>query len=214
MLRATASVPDDDRCRVPQQAGPQPLPETRGPAALVGARQLPRSEIEERHDERQAGRERDRPAGGVVDGAGGAATFGSPRRPEARPGQQERIDRERAGAEEPRRRQQSTPDDLEPGEALGRVVGVGREQERERLATGRVGVVGGQQGAQVLRRQRRALRLLERAGVEDDADAGRCVRTRGAEPRVAESRGGRRGHPPLRAGTSSAGHVERGHVAD
>ena len=68
------------------------------------------------------GRERDRPAGRVVDGARGAAPVGPPRRPEARPRQQERVDGQRAGAEQPRRRQQPAADDLEVREALGRVV--------------------------------------------------------------------------------------------
>ena len=90
-------------------------------------------------------RERQRAAGRVVDGAGRAAPLGPPAGAEGRAAQQERIDRERAGAQQPRRRQQPPADDLEAGQR-----GVGssrseREQERERLAVERLGVERGEQ---------------------------------------------------------------------
>jgi len=69
---------DDDGSGISQQAAAKPLAEAGDGAALVGVRELPRRQVEEGDDERQAGCERDRPAHSVVDGAGGPAALRPP----------------------------------------------------------------------------------------------------------------------------------------
>ena len=52
--RAVACAADDHRGRLAQQLRPQPLPEPAGDRPLERLRQLPRREVEQRHDDRQA----------------------------------------------------------------------------------------------------------------------------------------------------------------
>ena len=166
---------DQHRRRVAQQAGPQPLAEARRGAALEGARQLPRREVQERDDRRQTRGDRDRVAGGVVDGPGRATTLRPPGRPDRRAAEHERVDRQRRLAQQPGRRQQAPADDLEALEAGRRVVLVRGEQEGERLARPRVGVEAAQQAIEVGGGPRRTGRFLERPDVHDDAYARRQV---------------------------------------
>ena len=72
--------------------------------------------------------------GRVVDGARRPAAVRSPRRSERRAPQQERIDGQRPGAQQPGRWQEAPADDLEAPVRDGRVVEVAAQQERERLA--------------------------------------------------------------------------------
>jgi hypothetical protein len=102
---------DDHRRGITQDARPQALPEARREPALVGARLLPRSEVEQRRHERDAGHEGHRAARCVIHGAGRAIALGPPRRAERGAAQEDRVDGQRAGAEEAGRRQQPAPHD-------------------------------------------------------------------------------------------------------
>ena len=73
--------------------------------------------------------------------------------------------------QQPPRRQHPSPDHLEPFEAQRRVVEVGLEEERERFAIDGLRVERAEQSLEIDRRQRRAIRLLERPGIEHDPDA-------------------------------------------
>ncbi len=113
--------PDDDRRRLAQDPRPQPLAEAGDRSALVPARQLPRREVEQGHDHRQPRGERRRAAGRVIDGADAPPRSARQAVPRTRP-QQERVDRQRAGPQEPGRRQQPATDDVEvlrAGAAVG-----------------------------------------------------------------------------------------------
>ena len=196
----TASVPTitaaASRSRRPGAAG-----RTARPGPLVSARQLPGARSRSVDHERQPGRERDRAAGGVVDGAGRPAPLRPPRRTEARAGQQER-DRSSAhrsagaaSAAAGAGRRRRAP----PAARSGR-----RRPRRARSDSPSSGSASkAQQRVEILGGERRPVGLLERPGVEDDADAGRLRDTVGLSGlRRAESRGRRRGHPPSPAGTS------------
>ncbi len=159
--------------RVPQDAGTQPLAEPGGRAALVRLRHRPRREVQQRGDDRDPRRDGQRPAGRVVDGARGAAVLGPPAGPDRRAAQEQRVHGQRPRAEQPGGRQEATADDLEAGPAGRGVLAVDAHQERERLVVGRVGVQGVQQRLEVDRRERGALRVLDRPHVDDDPDAGR-----------------------------------------
>ena len=144
--RADGFAADDDRVGVTQQAPPDPLAETGHGRALEGAGELPRSEVKECHDDRQPRRKRQGAAAGrVVDGATGTALPGAPRRPQRRAPQQERVDGHRRRAQQARGRQEPSTHDGQLLEARGRVVEVGLEEERERLAGERLGVEGAEQ---------------------------------------------------------------------
>ena len=138
---------DDDRAASRRSWRPQPLAEPAGhrPPERVG--QLPRREVEQRDDDRQARRDRQRAAPDrVIDGAGRAAAVRPPGGAERRAAQQERVDGHRAGPQQPRRRQLAPADDLEVRDTAS--VGSSRsdaEQERERLAGERVRVEGAEQ---------------------------------------------------------------------
>ena len=109
--------------------------------ALECVGQLPRREIEEGRDGRQARRDRQPATGGVVDGAR-RATVDSARQaapsdaPRSRNGSMVSARR----AEQPDRRQQSPTDHLEVRVPRRRVVLIAGQQEGERLAGQRVGV--------------------------------------------------------------------------
>ena len=197
--------PDDDGRRVAQEPAAEPLAEPRRGPALVGARQLPRREVEERDDQRQPGDERDRPADRVVDGA-------RRRRPD-RPATPRRATLRRAGTG--RRSGRRSGAAASAAAAAGRrstrcsnrSVGSSRSEPsssaNDSPAT-RLGVERAEQAREVARGQRRPIRLLERAGVEDDPDAGtrdsRAMRIGRPERRVECG-----GHRPSPApGASSA----------
>ena len=171
---------DDHRGRIAQEPAPQALAEPGGGIALVRPGQLPWREVEQGDDERQTGRERHDAADGVVDRTSGARGIGPPGRPEARAAQDERVDGHRRRAQQVGRRQESPPDDLERSERGGRVVDV-RAQRSAKDSPGRGSASkAAEQAVEVGGGQRRALGLLERAGVEDDSDAGRAWRRGGS----------------------------------
>ena len=111
-------------------------------------------------------------------------SLGTPRRPDRRATQQERVDGQRARAQQPDRRQQPSADDLEVAETRRRVVLVAGQQEGERLARQRVRIEAAEQALQVGGGPRSARRLLERPNVHDDADARRGVGVRVVLPGV------------------------------
>ena len=143
---------------------------------------LPRRQVEQGHDDRQARRDRQRTAANrVVDGAGRSAALGPPGGAQRRAAQEEWIDGHRGRSQQPGWRQQAPSHDLEMVVAARRVVEVGAQEDRERLAGDRLGVERPQQGVEVDRGQRGPLRGLERARVEDDPDAAWHRGDRGAE---------------------------------
>ena len=87
-------------------------------------------------------------AGGVIDRPEGAAVaIGAPARAHRRPAEHERIDGQGARPEQPGGREAPYAGGLEVGPAARRVVEVGGEQERERLARLRIGVEGVEQAS-------------------------------------------------------------------
>ena len=171
---ATDSVArHEDGRGIAQEPASEPLAESRGGSPLEGAGQLPRCEIEQRGDRGEVRGDRQATARGVIDGARRAARLGPPGGPDRRATQEERIDRERRGAQQPDGGQEPTADHVEVLEAHGRVVLVARQQEGERLAGQRVGIERAEQALQIGRRPRRASRFLECPHVHDDAQAGR-----------------------------------------
>ncbi len=151
---------DDHRGRVTEQPRAKPLAEPRRRASLVRARQLPRCEIEKRHDEGQAGDQGDRTADRVIDGAGSTASIRPPGGPDGRTREQERIYGQHRRAQEPRRRQEAATDDGQPIEALRRVVQVRPEEQGEGLPAHGCTVECSEQAVEVDRRQRCAIGLL------------------------------------------------------
>ena len=181
-------APDDDRGRVAHEPAAKSLAEARGGRALERLRELPRREVEERHDDRDAREHRRGARDGVVHGAGRAAPVRPPGRTQRRAAEEERIDRQGAAAQEARRRQEPPADDVELRECVRRVVEVGLQQEREGLARERVGVEGAEQPVEVARRGRCPGGVLEGTRVEDDADAWRTVPGLPARPGVGHQR--------------------------
>ena len=167
---------DHDRGRLAQELGTQALSEAVDDGPPEGLRQLPWREVEEGDHDRDPRGDRQRAASdSVVDGARRATAFGPPRRPDGRAAQHERVHGHRTGAEEPGRRQLSSAHDVQVVVAIGRVVQVGRDQERERFAVERLCVVRPEQVVEVDGRERRSVGRLEGSGVEDDADADRAI---------------------------------------
>ena len=173
---------DDHRSRVPEDARPQPQPEPGRRRLLVALRQLPWREVEERDHQRVADPERREPAGRVVDDPGRARVPRPAGPEERRTAQEERIDRERAGAQEAGPRERASAGDREPVGELD-LGGAGLVEDHERLARDGSPRERGQQFAEVQRRDRGAIGILERPRVEDDPDA-RC--RFGTVDRVAE----------------------------
>ncbi len=204
--RASAAVArrrDEHGRGVLDQARPKSLAEARDGPGLVGLGQRPRGEVQQRRHHRDPRRDR-QPAGGpVVHGPGRVLASRAPAGAHRRAAEHERVDGQRAGAEEAGRRQPAVADDLELRPATGRVVEVGGQQERVRLARSWLGVEGVEQRLEVDRGQRGALGILERAEVHDHAHVRRRLRAAGR-------RGCRLPRPRPPAGAVGRGHLARG----
>ncbi len=97
---------DEHGAGVLEQARPQPLAEAGDGAALVGLGHRPRREVEQGGDDRDARRDGQAGARGVVDGPQGAAVaVRAPARAHRRAAEHERIDGQGARPEQPGRRE-------------------------------------------------------------------------------------------------------------
>ena len=192
-----------DHCRrTLHDARPKALSEPRSGRALVGVWQLPRRNVKKAHDKGQSRRQWHRTAGGVVHRAGSPSVMRAPAGRDGRRSEQKRLDRERAGSQELRRRQPAPADDVEAGQPLDRLRRVGQaglQDERERFTRQRLGRERAQKLLEVGGRDGAAIRFLEGAQVEDDVHPGRrrdCVSRRIAEsdrvPFVGSAAQGRR----------------------
>jgi hypothetical protein len=164
---------DDHRGRFAEQLGAQPLAEPGDGAPLERVRQLPGGDVEQGDDGRDAGEERQSTGGSVIDRTRRAVAIRTPGGAERGTRDQERVDRQGTAPEQARGRQQAPAHHVQPGEAFGRIVEVGLEQQDERLAGEGRGIERGQQPVEIGGGDRRPVRILEGPRVEDDAEAGR-----------------------------------------
>ena len=126
-------APHDDGIGLAQQLGPETLPESRRGRALVLLRKLPRGEVQERRDDREAGPDRQGAGHGVGHRAGAAGPRGRARVrcTERRAPDEERIERQRARTEDPRDGQPRLPMMGRPGKRMRGIVRSEVEEEDE-----------------------------------------------------------------------------------
>ncbi len=182
---------DQHARRIAQELRAKALAEASGGRPLVLLGELPRRKVEQRGDDRQARTDRERAGDGMRHDPGGAVRGGTPPRTEARSSDEERVEGQRSRAEDPGRRKSASPGERETGELGGGIVRAEIEERDEGFAGQRRRGVGGQEPAQVGGGHRRALRVLERAHVEQDAGTGRVGRDRAAAEPHRERRGPR-----------------------
>ena len=122
---------DEHQRRVAEELPAKPLAEPRSRRAPVLLRQLPRREVQEGRDDRQAGTDRERPGHRVRDHPGRPGGGGAAARAETRRAHEERVERERARAEDSGRREPPSPGERKTGEGDHGILGTEVEQRNE-----------------------------------------------------------------------------------